>query len=155
MDCHLEPVGPSARLALLLAARRLLSQHQQLQLSHHIRTALAAKARTSGLSAAPLLCKHLLCPPAAAAMAARYSKAYRSKEGTASLARVYTDVCDTRPPSYSDYEALTVTVSFSACMLRVPTHAIIRCMFIKHCQGHVCKLHGELWGHGSIKCCDS
>mmetsp|Transcript_39959 Transcript_39959/g.118968 ORF Transcript_39959/g.118968 Transcript_39959/m.118968 type:complete len:351 (-) Transcript_39959:1525-2577(-) len=41
-------------------------------------------------------------------MAARYSKAYRSKEGVASRAQVYTDVCEARPSSYSDYEALSV-----------------------------------------------
>jgi hypothetical protein len=28
--------------------------------------------------------------------------------GEASLSRVYTDVCSTRPPEYSDYEALNV-----------------------------------------------
>lgn len=143
----MELAGPSARLALLLAARRVLSQHQRLQLIQHIRTAFAAKARTSGLSAAPLLCKHLLCPPAAAAMAARYSKAYRSKEGTASLARVYTDVCDTRPPSYSDYEALTVTVRLSACacMLCVPTHATAAACLRSTGAGlilHVMRFHG-------------
>ena len=42
-------------------------------------------------------------------MAQRYSKSFRSKEGAASKARVYGDVCVQRPESYSDYEKLTVT----------------------------------------------
>lgn len=41
-------------------------------------------------------------------MSQRISKAYRSKDGMASLARVYRDVNVQRPSEYSDYEALTV-----------------------------------------------
>ena len=50
------------------------------------------------------------CPPLTSSrdMAARYSKAYRSKEGTASLAKVYPDINVVRPREYWDYEALSV-----------------------------------------------
>lgn len=41
-------------------------------------------------------------------MAARYSKAYRSKEGVASKSSIYQEACETRPSSYSDYESLSV-----------------------------------------------
>ena len=41
-------------------------------------------------------------------MAARYSKAFRAKEGVVSKAKVYESVCEARPSSYSDYEALSV-----------------------------------------------
>lgn len=42
---------------------------------------------------------------------ARYSKAYRSRdEGTTSVARVYADINDKRPPEYWDYENLQVQV---------------------------------------------
>ena len=41
-------------------------------------------------------------------MAARYTKAFRSADGLQSEARVYTGVCPSRPPAYSDYEALSV-----------------------------------------------
>eukprot|EP00879_Flechtneria_rotunda_P001913 GHRR01002086.1.p1 GENE.GHRR01002086.1~~GHRR01002086.1.p1 ORF type:complete len:363 (+),score=83.34 GHRR01002086.1:291-1379(+) len=40
---------------------------------------------------------------------ARYSKAYRSREeGTTSIARVYADINEQRPPEYWDYENLNV-----------------------------------------------
>lgn len=43
---------------------------------------------------------------------ARYSKAFRQRgdESTASIARVYADVNDKRPPDYWDYETLNVQV---------------------------------------------
>lgn len=42
---------------------------------------------------------------------ARYSKAYRSRdESTTSVARVYADINDKRPPEYWDYENLQVQV---------------------------------------------
>ena len=42
---------------------------------------------------------------------ARYSKAYRSRdESTTSVARVYSDINDKRPPEYWDYENLQVQV---------------------------------------------
>jgi hypothetical protein len=45
-------------------------------------------------------------------MAARYSKAYRAKEeATTSIARVYLDINDKRPPEYWDYENLNVQVA--------------------------------------------
>jgi hypothetical protein len=44
-------------------------------------------------------------------MAARYSKAFRSKDGIVSKAKVYETVCsELRPSAYSDYEALNVQV---------------------------------------------
>uniref|UniRef100_A0A7S0VVS1 non-specific serine/threonine protein kinase n=1 Tax=Polytomella parva TaxID=51329 RepID=A0A7S0VVS1_9CHLO len=39
----------------------------------------------------------------------RYSKAYRSKEGIFSTARVYTDVNNERPSEYWDYDALNIS----------------------------------------------
>mmetsp|Transcript_3190 Transcript_3190/g.8438 ORF Transcript_3190/g.8438 Transcript_3190/m.8438 type:complete len:421 (+) Transcript_3190:663-1925(+) len=45
---------------------------------------------------------------AAPPVMSRIQKAFRSKEGAASTARVYADVNQTRPSEYSDYEALTV-----------------------------------------------
>jgi len=41
-------------------------------------------------------------------MASKYSKSFRSHEGTSSVARVYSDVNVVRPKDYSDYEALQV-----------------------------------------------
>ena len=42
---------------------------------------------------------------------ARYSKAFRQKEeATVSVARVYADINEKRPPEYWDYEALNVQV---------------------------------------------
>ena len=44
-------------------------------------------------------------------MAARFSKAFRAREdATNSIARVYADINDQRPPDYWDYEALQVQV---------------------------------------------
>ncbi|PNW73111.1 hypothetical protein CHLRE_14g619166v5 [Chlamydomonas reinhardtii] len=42
-------------------------------------------------------------------MAQRYSKAYRSKEGAPSVARVYPDVCEKAPAEYSAYEQLKIS----------------------------------------------
>jgi hypothetical protein len=45
-------------------------------------------------------------------MAARYSKAFRSKEeSTTSIARVYADINEKRPPDYWDYENFNVQVT--------------------------------------------
>lgn len=44
-----------------------------------------------------------------AVMAQRYSKAYRSKEGAPSVARVYPDVCEKAPAEYSAYEQLKIS----------------------------------------------
>mmetsp|Transcript_34396 Transcript_34396/g.76399 ORF Transcript_34396/g.76399 Transcript_34396/m.76399 type:complete len:345 (-) Transcript_34396:887-1921(-) len=41
-------------------------------------------------------------------MSVRYSKAYRSKEGVASKAKVYADVNVLRPQEYSDYESFSI-----------------------------------------------
>lgn len=49
---------------------------------------------------------------------ARYSKAYRSREdGTTSVARVYADINEKRPPEYWDYENLQVQVSSRGWLL--------------------------------------
>ncbi|KAG2493823.1 hypothetical protein HYH03_008041 [Edaphochlamys debaryana] len=42
-------------------------------------------------------------------MAARYAKAYRSKDGAPSIARVHADVCEKAPPEYSAYESLRIS----------------------------------------------
>jgi hypothetical protein len=44
-----------------------------------------------------------------AVMAQRYSKAYRSKDGAPSVARVHADVCVKAPPEYSAYEQLKIS----------------------------------------------
>ncbi|KXZ48380.1 hypothetical protein GPECTOR_28g787 [Gonium pectorale] len=40
---------------------------------------------------------------------ARYSKAYRNKDGASSVARVYADVCEKAPTEYSAYEQLKIS----------------------------------------------
>lgn len=42
-------------------------------------------------------------------MAQRYGKAYRSKDGAVSKARVYQDVCERAPAEYSNYETLRIS----------------------------------------------
>ncbi|PNH02797.1 Casein kinase II subunit alpha [Tetrabaena socialis] len=44
-----------------------------------------------------------------AAMAQRYSKAYRSKDGLTSVARVHPDICEKAPADYSAYEQLKIS----------------------------------------------
>ncbi|GLC43588.1 Homeobox protein HD-6 [Pleodorina starrii] len=44
-----------------------------------------------------------------AVMAQRYSKAYRSKDGAPSVARVHADVCEKAPSEYSAYEQLKIS----------------------------------------------
>ena len=58
----------------------------------------------------PFVLRHKPVGRAVAAMA-RYSKAFRQKEeATVSVARVYADINEKRPPEYWDYEALNVQV---------------------------------------------
>ena len=58
----------------------------------------------------PFALRHKPVGRAVAAMA-RYSKAFRQKEeATVSVARVYADINEKRPPEYWDYEALNVQV---------------------------------------------
>lgn len=50
-----------------------------------------------------------LAPTPSAVMAQRYSKAYRSKDGAPSVARVHADVCEKAAPEYSAYEQLKIS----------------------------------------------
>lgn len=53
--------------------------------------------------------------------AARYSKAFRSKEeASSSLARVYADVNEQRPAEYWDYDNLQVQVGLVASPKSMP-----------------------------------
>jgi hypothetical protein len=84
---------------------------------------------------------------------ARYAKSFRSpKEATASVAKVYSDVCVQRPKEYSDYEVRWLLETEHSCMAKAQLIVLLMAVIRAVTNFSQCAHVGSLSTVGGPRC---